>query len=223
MSRRARAVAFAGCAMVCAALAASLAGDYRGGVEAQLGELRPVVVAAEEVPRGRSLTPAVARRLLEVREVPARFAPADALTDPLQAVGGSPAATIPPGSYVTVAHLRPERAPRRSPGVSAGEEAVEIAVAGAGALAAGGAAERAYDVVATTEPGPGGGDGKTRVVAENVRLLALDDGAAAAGEPAAGQPAWTATVAATRSQALRVIHAHNFAREVRLIAAARGG
>ena len=61
-------------------------------------------------------------------------------------------------------------------------------------------------------------------MAENVRLLALGDGGRRRGsEPAAGQPAWTATVAATRSQALRLIHAHNFAREVRLIAAARGG
>jgi Flp pilus assembly protein CpaB len=207
---------------VCAALAASVAGEYDGGLTAQLGALRPVVVAAGEVPPGRPLSAARARGLLDVREVPERFAPADALTDPLQAIGAEPASVIPAGSYVTPAHLRAEGPRRGQPPAGDGGEAVEIAVAGAGALAAGaGASGRAYDVVATTEPEPGGRDGTTRVVAQGVRLLALDGGGSA--ELGAGPAAWTATVAATRSQALRLIHAHNYARELRLIAADGGG
>ncbi len=119
MSRRTRAIAFAALALVSSALAASLAGEYRGGVEAQLGELRPVVVARSEVEAGRPLRPGDARELLVVRRVPARFAPVDALSDPVEAVGRAPRAPIPAGSYLTGALLRvpgePGHGPRSAP------------------------------------------------------------------------------------------------------------
>jgi hypothetical protein len=76
-------------------------------------------------------------------------------------------------------------------------------------------------VVVTTEPGPGGGPGRTYVAAKGVRLLALHEGDANAGDiPSAGPAAWLATLAVSRAQALRLIHAQNFAREVRLIGTA---
>jgi pilus assembly protein CpaB len=223
--RRARAVAFAALALVCAALAASLAGEYRGGVEAQLGQLRPVVVARSEVEGPRPLRPADTRELLEVRRVPARFAPVDALSDPVEAVGLTPRGAIPAGSYVTAALLRVPGGAKRPPSrVGSGREAVEIAIAGAGALAAtGDPLGHDYDVVATSEPGPGGGAGRTRLVAEDVRLLALQEAGGVPGPEGlgAGAGVWTATLAVGRDEALGLIQAHNFAREVRLIAAAR--
>lgn len=220
MSRRARALAFGFAAVVCAALAASLAGRYRGDLESQLGELRAVVVATSDLAPGRPLRPADAKRALAVREVPARFAPVDALADPWEAVGSEPRGAVPAGSYVTATVLRLPRDDRASRGeVGAGRDAVEIAVAGAGALVAGGdPVGRRYDVVATGEPRPGGGGARTRLVAAGVELLALEQPSAAASAGLdAGSGAWTATLAASRAEALRLIQAHNYAREVRLI------
>jgi Flp pilus assembly protein CpaB len=98
---------------------------------------------------------------------------------------------------------------------------VEISVSGAEALAASGGDPRGtrVDVIVTTEPGPGGGSGRTYVAAERVELLALgqSDPGADAGLPGAGSADWTATLALTRAQALRLIQAESFARQVRLI------
>jgi Flp pilus assembly protein CpaB len=74
------------------------------------------------------------------------------------------------------------------------------------------------DVIVTTEPGPGGGGGRTYVAAENVELLALtQSGDAAAELPGSGVEGSTATLALTRTQSLRLIQAENFARQVRLL------
>jgi Flp pilus assembly protein CpaB len=225
VSRRARAIGFAALALVCAALAASVAGDYRGGVEAQLGELRPVVVARAAVDVRRPLRPGEASELLEVRRVPARFAPVDALADPMEAIGRELLAPIPAGSYVTATQLREAPAPgrRQRSHVGPGREAVEIAVTGAEALAASGGdpAGMNVDVVVTTEPRSGGGPGRTYVAAESVRLLGLRESGAggdAGGLGPTGPTSWIATVGASRNEALRLIQAHNYARELRLIA-----
>ena len=220
MSRRVRAVAFGALALVCASVAASLAGEYRGSVEAQLGELRSVVVSRADLAPGDALRPRDARNLLEVRRVPARFAPVDALADPLEAIGRSARTTVPGGAYLTASLLRTPRpaAPQRD-AIGNGREAVEISIAGAGALAAGGdpVGDR-FDAVATAEPGSAGGDGRTAVVARGAELLGLiESGPSAEGLGTGGPGAWTATLAVRRAAAIRLIQAHNYAREVRLI------
>jgi Flp pilus assembly protein CpaB len=75
------------------------------------------------------------------------------------------------------------------------------------------------DVIVTTEPNAGGGPGRTYVAAEEVKLLALRRGGARGGdEPAPTFGAgWTATLALTRPQAVKLIQAESFARQVRLI------
>lgn len=220
MSRRRRAIGFAAVALACAALAAALAGGYRSSVEAQLGPLVPVVVAREDLEARRPLAPGDARRLLEVRRVPARFAPPGVLAAPLEAIGLSPPITIPAGSYVAAAQLRPPRGGHRPPpGLAAGREPLEITVSGAEALGATGRdpVGSRVDVLVTSEPGPGG-RGETRLAAGAVELLGLrESGAGDGGFTGAGAGAWTAIVAVTRAQALRLIEAQNFAREVRLI------
>jgi Flp pilus assembly protein CpaB len=224
MRRRARAIAFGCAALACAALAAAMTGGYRDDIQSELGPLRPVVVARARIPAHRTISPKGIERLLEVRRIPARFAPTGALTLPEQAAGRSPSMAIPAGSYVLAAQLREPRRgrPRHDRAhLAPGRRPVEISVTGAEALAAGGAdpVGARVDVVVTTEPGPGGGRGRTYVAAQGVRLLALTRSGEAGGTDYATSDAdvWTATLALTRAQALRLIQAENFARGVRLI------
>jgi pilus assembly protein CpaB len=221
MSRRGRAVAFLIVAVACAAVAASIADGYGTSVANQFGELRPVVVSTAELRPGEPIGPGDLRRL-EVRRVPARFAPPDALGSPDEVVGRAPATPVPPGSYVLSSQLRAPRTRERSrPRLESGRRPVEISVTGAEALAAtGGSPEGSrVDVVVTTEPGPGA-KGRTYIAAEGVELLALREGG---GEIGGGDPGlapagdWSATLALTRREALRLIQAENFARQVRLM------
>lgn len=214
MSGRARALVFLVAALVCATLAVLVANGYRSGVEAQLGELRTVVVAATELPAGRAISPAQVQRSLAARRVPARFAPLGVLRRPEQALGLAPQAAIPAGSYVLAAQLRVPRSdppPRRRLGH--GRRAVEIAVSGAAALTVSGGSPEGerVDVVVAEHPGAGG-RGRTYVAATGVPLLALEG---PGGPGTAG--AWSATLGLTRAQALQLIAAENFARQVRLL------
>jgi pilus assembly protein CpaB len=225
VSRRARAIAFACAALACAGLAAAIAGGYRGEVASQFGDLRPVVVARSDLAAGRPLRPPDARRLLELRRVPAQFAPIDALDSIQSAIGLAPRTPVPAGAYLLASQLRAPGGTRRARGrtsVPPGREAVDIAVRSAEPLATSGdPAGTRVDVIVTTEPGPGGGPGRTYMAAEAVPLLALRQTDSAAGDPG-GTPVldvggWTATLALTRDQAIRLIQAESFARQVRLI------
>ncbi|HXF00851.1 MAG TPA: SAF domain-containing protein [Solirubrobacterales bacterium] len=223
MSRRARAIAFACAALACAGTAAAVAGGYRADLESQFGPLRPAVVARARLPAREALRPQDLSRLLEVRRIPERFAPPGAFTSPEQAIGRSPRAAIPAGAYVLAGQLGIPRADdeRNSPRLRGGRQPVEIAVSGAEALAVTGDDPRGrrVDVIVTTEPGPGRGTGRTYVAAERVVLLALAQSDRGAGDalPGPGTATWTATLALRRPQALRLIQAETFARQVRLI------
>jgi Flp pilus assembly protein CpaB len=228
VSRRARAIAFGIVALACAGLAAAMASGYRSDVAAQLGPLRPVLVAARTLAANHPLTPDIARRSLAVRRVPARFVPPGAVATPRQAIGQVPTAAIPVGAYVLSAQLRPpgsrRRAHRASP-VGPGREPVEIAVSGAGPLATGtgGGIGGGVDVIVTTEPQGASAVGRTYVAAAGVPLLDLRQGGDgdSAGLATASSGTWTATLALTRPEALKLIEAESFARQIRLIAAAR--
>lgn len=220
MRRRARAVGFACAAALCAALAAAATGGAGSGPD--LGELRPVVAATATLPAHRPLSEKAVSAGLEIRRVPERFVAPDALDDPSQAVGRRPAAAIPAGGYLVASQLEPLGRPgrERGPHLAHGLHPVEIVVAGAGALASssGDGPGRSVDVVVTTEPTTGAGAGRTFVAARAVGLLDLRPQGAdeAPADPAAGD-VWVATLALTRAEALRLIHAQSFAREVRLI------
>jgi Flp pilus assembly protein CpaB len=225
VSRRARAIAFACAALTCAGLAAAIAGGYRGNVASQFGDLRPVVVARGDLAAHRPLRPGDARRLLELRRIPAQFVPIDALESVESAIGLAPRTPVPAGAYLLASQLRAPGAPRGGRGrtsVPPGREAVDIAVRSAEPLATSGdPAGTRVDVIVTTEPGPGGGPGRTYVAAEAVPLLALRQpdsaGTDAGGAPLLEVGGWTATLALTRDQAIRLIQAESFARQVRLI------
>lgn len=213
MSRRARALGFLLAALLAAVAAAAIADGYGDSVVRGYGELRPVLVASADLAAGRAIDPEVAVEKLEVRRVPVRFAPPGALAAPAEAVGLVPAAAVPAGSYLLAAQLRPPRDSRSGTSLGRGRRPVEIAVSGAGALAALGAPPvgSEVDVVVTTEPS-GSGSGRTYVAAPAVPLLALGPG----GEGVEGETA-TATLGLTRAQALRLIAAESFARRITLI------
>jgi Flp pilus assembly protein CpaB len=214
MSRRRRALGFLALALLAAGAAAAIADGYGTRIADRYGPLRPVVVAAADLPGGRPIgQPDVAA--LSVRRVPERFVPSGALASPTEALGLVPAAPVPAGSYLLAGQLHvPRRRPRRARRLGEGRRPVEISVSGADALLSGGPAapgER-VDVVVTGEPGPLGG-GRAYVAAAAVPLLALRP----AGEgPGPGGVA-AATLGLTRGQALRLIAAESFARKVTLL------
>jgi pilus assembly protein CpaB len=210
MSRRTRAIAFGVGALLAAITAGAIADGYGDSVARGYGALRPVVVAAAQLPAGKALTPTAAERDLEVRQVPARFVPDGALRDPAEALGLVPAAAIPSGAYLLAPQLRPPRSDAPGPRLAGDRRPVQISVSGAEALAVGGgtAVGARVDVVVTTEPRDAGA-GHTYVAASGVPLLAL--GAAPEGD-ATGTA--EATLGLTRPQALRLIAAESFARQV---------
>lgn len=213
MSRRGRAIGFLLGALLAAAAAATIANGYGDSVVRGYGELRPVLVASGDLQAGKAIDPATATEKLEVRRVPVRFVPPDALGAPAEAVGLVPVAPVPAGSYLLAAQLRTPQARPHGARLGGGRRPVEIAVSGAGALAAFGGRPvgTKVDVVVTTEPS-GSGDGRTYVAAPGVPLLGLGPSPEGLG----GETA-TATLGLTRAQALRLIAAESFARRVTVI------
>jgi Flp pilus assembly protein CpaB len=212
VSRRARALAFLVAALLCAVLAATVAGQYRSRLEARYGPLRPVVVATAELPAGETIGVERAGKVLAVRRVPASFVPPGALARPADALGRVPGAIIPAGSYVLGAQLALPRAKEPpAPGVALGLRPVQVAVAGAEALTvAGGPPEgRRVDVVVSRQAGLGR-SARAHIAAGDVKLLALS-APAGPGEP------WNATLAVTEQQALSLIAAQSAGREIRLL------
>ena len=212
MSRRARAFAFLIAALICAVLAATVAGRYRSRLEAQYGPLRSVVVATSELAAGQPIGSDRAAGGLAVRRVPSSFIPPGALSRPAEALGRAPSASIPAGSYLLGAQLViPHAKEPHAQGVEAGLRPVQVAVAGAQALTIGGVPPegRAVDIVVSRQAGLGR-SARAYIAASAVRLLAL---AAPAGP---GEP-WNATLAVTEQQALSLIAAQSAGREIRLL------
>lgn len=214
MSRRARALAFLGAALVCAIVAATVADRYRSRVEGRYGPLRAVVISAAELRSGQAIDPRRAAALMSIRRVPARFVPPGAITSPAEAVGRAPVATIPPGSYVIAAQLQiPEAEPPRPVrvGVGAGRRPVQVGIAGAEALLVGGSSPEGsrVDVVVSRQSGLGT-SAHARIAASAVKLLALE-------APAGPGEGWSATLAVTEQQALTLIGAQAAGREIRLL------
>ena len=82
-TQRRRAAVLLSLAIACGGLAASRVQTRASEVEAQVGQLVPVVVTRADVPPGGKLRASA----LAVRQVPERFAPRDALASPEQALG----------------------------------------------------------------------------------------------------------------------------------------
>jgi Flp pilus assembly protein CpaB len=212
VSRRTRALLFLVAALVCALLAAMVAGRYRSRVEARYGPLRPVVVSTAELPAGQPIVPERVASVLVVRRVPASFVPPGALVHPADALGRAPGAVIPSGSYLLDAQLAvPHADVPHAPGVGQGLRPVQVAVAGAEALIVGGDPPEGsrVDVVVSRQAGLGR-SASAHIAATGVRLLALQS------PPGPGE-GWSATLAVTEQQALSLIGAQSAGREIRLL------
>jgi Flp pilus assembly protein CpaB len=212
VSRRTRALLFLAAALICALLAAVVAGNYRSRVEGRYGPLRPVVVSKAVLPAGEPIGVEQLSSALTLRRVPASFVPPGALEHPADALGRAPSATIPAGSYVLGEQLAVPP-PRESsvPGVGQGLRPVQVAVAGAEALTVG---ERSpegsrVDVVVSRQAGLGR-SASARIAATDVKVLALQS------PPGPGE-GWSATLAVTEQQALSLIGAQSAGREIRLL------
>jgi Flp pilus assembly protein CpaB len=212
VSRRTRASVFLVSALLCAILAAMVAGRYRSRVDARYGPLKPVVVSTAELPAGKPIDVQRAGSDLAVRRVPASFVPPGALVRPGDALGRAPSSVIPSGSYLLDAQLvLPQAGAPRAPGVGQGLRPVAVAVAGAEALTVGdGSPEGSrVDVVVSRQAGLGR-SAQARIAATGVRLLALQS-------PAGPGEGWSATLAVTEQQALALIAAQSGGREIRLL------
>lgn len=194
-------------------LAVTLVGGYSSSVAGSYGELRPVVVLTRSLAAGEVISPRVANNSFEVRQVPVRFVPTGALAAPVDAVGLKTVGPLPAGSYLTGPGLEPpgsEKPKRPSPGK--GRHAVEVAVAGAGALAGSGR----VDVLVTTDNDRGGG--RTVVAARRVPLMAVGR----SGQSEAGPGLTEVTLGLTREQAIRLVDAQTFARRITVLPPAGG-
>ncbi len=224
-ARRRRGAVLLLLALAAGGLAASEVSGRVSEVEARVGPLVPVLVAREDVKQGAKLAP----EALATTDVPARYAPADAIASPAEAAGLRSAVSIPAGSYVTVGQLGVGAVgDEDGPGTLArGERALELSVAGGEALAAqAGSPGSHVDVLVTTESDAGAG--RTYVALENAELLGMRAGDPAGGGPSAEGSAsgaggsTIATLRVTLRQAVFLTAAQNFAREIRLLARAPG-
>lgn len=183
---------------------------YSDSVASQYGELRPVVVTTAKIAPNTAISPAVAMRSLAVRQVPVRFAPASAVSDPGEAIGLEPRVGLSGGAYLTADMLRQSRSEGRTaaPG-SRGLVPVELSVRAPTGLRPG----IPVDVLVGPSPESIGG-GSTRTVARSVRLLGIDPGEAGPGpEPEARR----ATVAVPRSRAVGLVNAETAGRRITLL------
>jgi Flp pilus assembly protein CpaB len=214
MNRRARALVFLLLALAAAALAAGIADGYGSSVARGYGPLRSVVIATHGLDAGKPLLPERIDGALELRRVPERFVPPGALRAPEDALGLVPVSAVVAGSYLLAGELRPPGRRRTEVALGSRRHPVEIAVSGAEALLAAGAASRGtkVDVVVTTEP-TGAGPGRTYVAATAVPLLALGPGADGPGPGGSS----AATLGLSKGQALRLIAAESFARKLTLL------
>ena len=217
MSRRGRALAFVLAALCAAAVAAAIADGYGASVARGYGALRPVVVAAADLDARPSRSTRVRRPRAGAAPGPGPVRPSGRAREPgrgdrpgADGDRSRPAPTCSPRSCG-----RRGLDPASALGLGRGRHPVEISVSGAEALLVAGAqpvGER-VDVVVTTEPS-GSGSGRTYVAAAAVPLLALGPGA----DGTAAEGVAAATLGLTRGQALRLIAAESFARQVTLLA-----
>lgn len=218
-ARRRRALVLVCLAVACGGLAASRVGDRIRDVEERVGRPLPVVVARTDVDADTRLSERAVRSRFAVREVPASFAPPDALTAPQEAVGLRTRVPLARGSYVTGAQLGVgDREERAAGAPRPGERAVEVAAAGGESVVAAGPGGR-VDVLVTSERRADAG--RTHLALEDVEVLAVRAGEPGqAGEEEGAAPSGgsvVATLRVTLRQAVFLTAAQSFAREVRLL------
>jgi pilus assembly protein CpaB len=212
MTRRRRAAALLGLALLLGVLAASDVAGREAALRRQLGPTVSIVVVRSPLAAGQR----IARGALALRRVPARYAPAGAIADPRVAVGRRAAVAIAPGADLDPALLAVagDQAVREGPALARGERALDVlAVADPEAVPTG-----AHVDVLVTYDGQGGATGATRMVLEGAEVVqARPAGAASGADASAGLPRVLATLRVRVRQAVALTAAISAAREVRLL------
>jgi len=216
VTRRRRAAALLGLALLLGVLAASDVAGREAALRRQLGPTVAVVVVRTPLRAGER----IARAALAVREVPERYAPPGALRDPQAAVGQRAAVAIAERTDLAASLLAvPGAAAPRGPVLRRGERALDlVAVGAADAVVAG-----AHVDVVVTYDGRAGAPGPTRLALADVEVLgARAPPTADAPESAGGLPRLLATLRVTVGQAVALTAAAAAARQVRLLPRPRG-
>jgi len=212
MTRRRRAAALLGLALLLGVLAASDVAGREAALRRQLGPSVPVVVVRTPLRAGEL----IARGALAVRQVPERYAPPGALRDPQAAVGQRAAVAIAErtdlaASLLAVPGADPEP---RGPVLRRGERALDLVAVGAADAVVAGAR---VDVLVTYD-GRAGAPGPTRLALADVEVLAARAPPTAdAPDSAAELPRILATLRVTVRQAVALTAAAAAARQVRLL------
>ena len=216
MTRRRRAAVLLGLALLLGGLAASDVAGREAALRRGLGPTVEVVVARAGIPAGGRL---VARRLA-VRRVPARYAPAGAFGALAELRGLRAAVAIPEGADLDASVVGDGSGEAAAPGpaVRAGERVAQVvAVAPVESIGPG----SRVDVLVTREGADDGGS--THLALQDAEVLSAEPAAADAGEGAAdGLPRLHVGLRVTVRQAVYLTAAHNFAREIRLLARSPG-
>jgi pilus assembly protein CpaB len=219
--RRRRGLLLLSVALASGGLAASQVRERERSVDAKVGPLVPVVVAARDIAPDEPLRASD----MSVERVPSRYIPPDAVGDVVPLAGARAAVRIAAGGYITAGLLQGVTAASEGP-LRPGERAVEIAVSAGTSALGGSAAAPAFagpgsrvDVLVSTQAHDGAG--RSFVALENVTLLDLRPlgGGGVAVDEAMDQPAATAvaTLRVTARQAVYLTAAETFAHEVRLL------
>jgi pilus assembly protein CpaB len=204
MTRRRRAVALLGLALLLGVLAASDVAGREAALRRQLGPTVPVVVVRAPLRAGDRIT----RGALALRLVPERYAPASAFHEPAEAVGRRAGVPIAAGADLGPALLRVpgSQAQPAGPALRRGERALDLVAVGAAAPGT------RVDVLVTDD----GRGGATRLVLAGAEVLATRPAQAPDAQDAL--PRVVATLRVTVRQAVALTAAAAGAREVRLLA-----
>jgi Flp pilus assembly protein CpaB len=168
-----------------------------------------VLVARSALPPGLLLDESAASTALGLAPVPAGLALRGLVTDPAQVVGRRLAVPLAAGEPVTEAALG--GAPGSGPApLAPGERAVAVPTSVAGAAAGGLRPGARVDVVASSGEGLAG---RTRIVVLDAEVLGVAGPSSSDGVDLGGE----ALLRVSRTEALRLTAALNFAREVRLL------
>jgi pilus assembly protein CpaB len=213
MTRRRRALALIGLAIVLGTLAGSDVARREAALTARIGPGTSVLVARADLEAGHRLTLGD----LALREVPARYAPPGAAALPGALAGRELAVPVRRGAALAP-ELLVASGEGSSTAVRVGERAALVTGTGSPEDVAAGAR---VDVLVTSE-GRDGAAGGTRLALEDVEVLAAAAAtrrADAAGDAAdASAPQVTATLRVTLRQAVALAAAQAFSREIRLLA-----
>jgi pilus assembly protein CpaB len=212
MTRRRRAAALLGLALLLGVLAASDVAGREAALRRELGPAVTVVVVRAPLRAGERIE----RASLALRQVPERYAPPGALRDPAAAVGQRAAVGIAPRTDLVASLLAVPGADSKPPGPRRrrGERALDLVAVGAADAVVAGAR---VDVLVTYD-GRAGAPGPTRLALADVEVLAARPPPSAdAPEAGGGLPRLLATLRVTVRQAVALTAAAAAARQVRLL------